>query len=714
MKNAINPEILLTLQYFLDSEYALKTEVASKLFGDRIGSLLERIPQFIELLDEDNLLDMHQFFVEFGRYVKYFKYRRGDIIQHACDDDKFFYMVATGKIIKLNIRFKNIYISLKDYILHLTKLILLKQKCLYIDCIHKNNKVFPLNENIDLIKAIEKINFLDLQNEFQDLEKRKENIFANFHSKGNKENINDLLALYNPDIKILEKNNFLNKEMKFSVGIPFFYFDSIIEPISFIGHLNKNKGIKNFSTYICLNNCDIFLFNKDKLRGGEKLFSFTNIKKGELIVSELIKKHHLFKNIEFDFLEKNFSKYFEAINVKKGDYIIRQGNEYEGVYFLNYGIMQLKTYCNYNELNNLNYCILTNLMNNINDKESLNIKTRPKNDILNKLIDYPLLVKKLKQKKELIFGTYTNNEIIGLNDLYDKKTYIFNFSVVCTSKEAELFFLPRILFANLSQVQEIKEKINILSYEKNKLLQLKIQKNKKLFELELEKYISNENYKNNNNISLNDKNISIYLKKMSLNSLEFKNEKNIFEKSNKMVLSKSTTDIKKKILKIKYFNLGRINNKNTHNKSNNFFSKSLALNDKLENNDNVIYRNKDINQEEEKNNNKSQNNGTIIFKMKNLNNKNNDNFFQTKSLFQSFNKNKKQNIFNLKKIIRTSSMDYYGKSFTERKEKSNEKIKIRHVHFNQNLISNRPSKKILIPIKKNINKTKIEFSQNKQ
>ena len=42
-------------------------------------------------------------------------------------------MVATGKIIKLNIRFKNIYISLKDYILHLTKLILLKQKCLYID-----------------------------------------------------------------------------------------------------------------------------------------------------------------------------------------------------------------------------------------------------------------------------------------------------------------------------------------------------------------------------------------------------------------------------------------------------------------------------------------------------------------------------------------------------------------------------------------------------
>lgn len=63
--------------------------------------------------------------------------------------------------------------------------------------------------------------------------------------KINKINVNDILLLYNPNVQN-EKNYFLNEEMKFLVNLPFFYIDKIIEPISFLGNLNKNRGIKIF------------------------------------------------------------------------------------------------------------------------------------------------------------------------------------------------------------------------------------------------------------------------------------------------------------------------------------------------------------------------------------------------------------------------------------------------------------------------------------
>ena len=253
MNNDKNLFLILALQQLLDS-MALNGENnnRSKVLSEKIGQVLESIPEFIEFLNEDNLNLRHKFFVQFGRYIKYTKFQKGTTIQSVCQDDKLFYMIITGKILKLNIKYKNIYSSLKEFIIYLSKLYILDELYLYNDCIKKNQQVFPIKENIDIIKYANKIKFFDFKSEIKNIQNMKEEIlFNNYNEKIKKKlNISDILSLYNPDIQIGGKNHFLNNEMKFLVSLPFFYVEQIIEPISFLGHLNKNRGINIVVIYV--------------------------------------------------------------------------------------------------------------------------------------------------------------------------------------------------------------------------------------------------------------------------------------------------------------------------------------------------------------------------------------------------------------------------------------------------------------------------------
>ena len=519
-------------------------DIRTKVLTEKIGQELEAIPELAKYLNEDDPNLKRTFFVEFGRYIKYNRYQRGETIQYIGEGDKRFYLIITGRILKLNIRYKNLYISLKDYITHLAKLLILGEKNLYNDCIKKNSEVLPIKENMDIVKFSDKIKFYDFQEEIKKIKKMKEEIlfFSNEEKIKKKINVNEILELYNPKNDNKGKNQFLNNEMRFIISLPFFYVDKIMEPISFLGHLNKSRGIKNNSSYICLNHCDVFYIEKEDInKGDELIYNLIYRKKSETIIDKLFKNHYLFKEIDISFLSKNYSKYFEIINAKKDDYIIHQGNTYEGVYFILDGMMQLKSNRSYNELNDLNYSI----MNNLDNKENLNnLNNKKKSGIINKLIHSPLFIKKSNQKKDINLETYTNNDIFGLNDIYDKKNGIYNFSVQCMTNEAKLFFLPKEIFTSLLTNQEINEKIISIIQEKKKILSLKIQKYKDLFELEFEKFLSQtKDEKNYSKIYLNIKPLE---NKPVINQLIIRNGKRrITNYKNSKYKSNSLTDMHK-------------------------------------------------------------------------------------------------------------------------------------------------------------------------
>ena len=243
--------LIISLTQLLESKSIINKDnnERSKVLVEKVGQLLDTIPELKAFLNErDNIL-RNKLFVEISRYIKFLKYEKGSTIKHIGEGDKFFYMTIYGKILKLNIVYKTIYASLKEYILYISKLLILKEKYLYSDCIKKNQKIFKLNEKIDIIDYGKNIKSFDFMEEINKIKQMYKEIFLLNLSEEEKNkkklNITELISLYNPEIK--EKKLSLDSEQRFSVILPFFYVDKILDSVSFIGNLNKNHGIKNFS-----------------------------------------------------------------------------------------------------------------------------------------------------------------------------------------------------------------------------------------------------------------------------------------------------------------------------------------------------------------------------------------------------------------------------------------------------------------------------------
>ena len=733
MDNDKHMIIILALQQLLESMAINGNNNRTKVFSEKIAQVLESIPQFIEFLNEDNITLRNKFFVEFGRYIKYHKFQKGTTIQCVCEGDKLFHMIATGKILKLNIKYKNLYSSLKDYILYLTKLYILNEKYLYNDCIKKNQDIFPIKENIDILKYANKIKFFDFKEEIKKIKNRKaEILFDNYTEEKIKKklSVEDILLLYNPDIEIGDKKNFLNNEMKFLVSLPYFYVEKILEPISFLGHLNKNRGIKKYCCYICLNNSDVFILDKENIKNRDNpIYNIINRKKSILVTEKLFKNNFLFKDTDINFLIKNYSKYFEIKKIKKNDYIIYQGSVYEGIFFVINGMLQLKSNRSYNELSDLNYGVLNNLDSKTKKQENLkDFDNKKKNGILNKLIHNPLFIKKSNEKKEINFGTFSNNEIIGLNDIYDKKKGISNFSVQCLTNEAELFFVPKEIFTSLITNQEILDKINSLTQEKNKLLSLKIKKYKNLFELEFDKFLSPDKEEKNNR---NDFYHKLYHKsslenKSILNRLIFKNgKKKLFENTsinnNKLIKSKSATDISKdtNIIpnnKIFIDFAKKYNNYEIGNQSRISLQNNSVINNESSNDNLLVFQSQNLNRINNLNLNLNKNESQVLSIISN--NKISDN-----NSIQSINKNenisktlnnffkeKNQSIKQMNKLIKSSSTECLGQnSESGRLIKPMEDISNFYANKNKKVLNNG----LIIPIIKDFKIRKMNFDINK-
>ena len=418
-------------------------------------------------------------------------------------------MIFSGDVAKIDIKYNRLYLSFKEYLMHLIKLRLLGEKEIYLKCIRKNQKVFPFDENMDILKT-EDINI----DHYQDLIKKiKKGINSSkwFTNSDKSNDIEDLIKLYNPNIHNT-KAAFLGKETKYPAYLPFYIFDKIMNPISFIGHLTKPKGIKFLSSYVCLNITDIFYINKTEIDKNSNLFSLFHRKVSENVIQKLFEGHFLFKDTNKNFLIKNYSKYFYVQRYIKGEKLIEQNTPYEGIYFIKNGIFQLKTIRSYNELNDLHFSILHALdsfpkalmdfQSKINEFDKKNKKNDSKN-IYEGLSQNQL--EKFTEPKNISFNMFFAPEVVGLNDLYDNKTGLNNFSIECISNEAEAYFLPKEIVTSMMTDEEINNKASDFIGKQCMLLVNEISKYKESFVkgLQLEKINQNQsyNFKENNYIN---------------------------------------------------------------------------------------------------------------------------------------------------------------------------------------------------------------------
>ena len=498
--------------------------VRSKVLAETISKILKNVPELVSYISDSNENEFNQdkIFSEIGKYLLYKNYKKGDFIQHAYDTDNKFIISLEGNYAKIDIKYNRIYLTSKEYLSHLIKLRLLNENILYANCLAKNKKVFPLNDNVEILNLKNITKYLKITN-YDDLIKSiKLKIEQSPWEINTSQNIDDFLKLYNPEFSD-QKINYLDSEPKYPAYLPYYIFDKAVKSTTLIGQLNKPKNIKNLSAFVCLDNCEIFYIDKSNISNNSKLFDYFNEKISEIVSTNLFDKHFLFKSCDKYFLINNYSKYFQKIKINKGDFIIQQDRLHEGVFFIIDGLLELESYRSFNELGELNFNLLHSLDNfpntfsktqeNINKFiGSINLK---KDDNLEQITKSNIFITRANQKKIIPLITYKYPDIIGLCEIYDYKTGINKYSVKCLSDEANIFFAPSEIMRSMLTEESINRSIGHIISENRKLIKDSINKYKINFIRSVQLEI-----KNNNKIILTNKlkfqkNVS-YIKNFSI------------------------------------------------------------------------------------------------------------------------------------------------------------------------------------------------------
>ena len=527
------------------------TNGKTKLLADQFCAVLEEIPELISFINEKNKNISKIILEDLSQGMEIKEYNSGNFIKKVFGKIDDFYMILSGKTLEFEIKYIRTNMTFKEYILFLTRIYLLKEEHLYKDCIEKNKENFPVatfynykknnckieneknnlesnkDNDINIISLCNDINTINF-NYKEELKKIKNNIkkseWRKEKHKLKNENtnydimINSFFELYNHNINV--NANFLPNETKYSVLIPLFIKKRILEPISFIGDLNKPQKMKNYKGYICLNQCFVVYLDKNSLNQNRLIYKLSNQTKCDIIMEKLFKSHYIFKNMNIQFLKNNFAKYLEMITLKKNDSLFRQNEPYKGIYIIAKGSFELKTNRTYNELNDLNFTVLHSLdsypqyVNNIkndhiNNNKSYSFDKREKKKIKNYLFGYynynsnkntimksPLFAEKAKEKKDIIFCVYKENDILGLGEVYDSKTKINLFTATCITNEAELFFCPNEILNGIIADDNVLQKFGTIIEEKTNAFVRCISKYKYLFEKKIEYLINERKNKN--------------------------------------------------------------------------------------------------------------------------------------------------------------------------------------------------------------------------
>ena len=463
------------------------SEKKSTALSETIASNLKKIPEIKQYINENNKENESKIFFELAKYLKYNRYKKGNFIKHTYESDNFFYMIFSGNIAKIDIKYIRTYFTFEDYLKHLIKLKLLGEHYVYKKCLKKNKRIFPFDENIDILTTKD----INLKH-YDDLIKKIKNEINNspWYQEGKEINsIQDFIELYNPKISDNEYT-FNRSENKYPTFLPIYIFDKYLKPISFIGQLTKPKGIKLLSAYVCLSSSSVFYINKTEIDSFNNLFTLFQKNVSEDVIKKLFEGHFLFQDTDIDFLSKNYSRYFYIQNYTKGQKLIEQNRPKGGIFFINKGEFQLKTKRTYHELNELKFKIIQSL--DIKNKNSLiqinKTSTANYENIYQGL--NPIQMEKLNKEREISFNIYKFSEVVGLNDLYDSKTGLYNFSIECISDEGEVYFLPEEILTSLITNETIKKNMDELVEKQCKMLLREIDNKKKLIEYNIKRISS--------------------------------------------------------------------------------------------------------------------------------------------------------------------------------------------------------------------------------
>ena len=513
-------------------------------------------------------------------FYKY--YKKLSILKRPNEFNQNFYIIMSGKVDKLSLVYKKICLTFEEYLIFLLKMRIINEKGII-------NKCALLNRNL-LDKTI--ILYNDNLKHFFELNKNKYN-YDKLHKIAAKElrsegfhadhdrnivNISSIDTYYK--IGRLKYNivaNSESNEAKLMFYIPHYEKIATLEKGCIIGDLTNNFNEENYS-YITRNSCDIVYIEKDDTSIETKVYDIFNRKKRE-IFSEIKNNFSLFQKINDYIFFNQYAPYMIYKKYKKGDKIFLQNSNYDGIFLIVEGDIEISVNLFINEipqfLLDLKYSLnqFQEYAYNFKIEEIFNYDEELKNNFANNpLISSKDYMNIYCKPQEIILTTMKKNEILGLNEFYNYKTKLFNFTAECVSDYALLYFLPYKYSYTLLNVQL---KDSVTNYIESRI---------NYFIGKINKFKSNFLNKSYNSIKF-------------LKGIKFQKEMSRIKSKKEMesIFSKKTINLKNILKEVNnHTNIKKYKSKDNNKTCINFFSKNKFFNNNTIN-DNAINNLKTMN-----------------------------------------------------------------------------------------------------------------------
>ena len=447
----IEPSIICiqTLRY--ESENRKPFEIESAI------PWLQTITDLMKFINmEESPESSKKLLIELTWFLFYKYYRKNKILKKPGENNEFFYILLGGKILRLNIVFERISLTLEEYLLYLFKMKLtheneILRKCrllnsFYADIDGENLYKFCLDNpqyNFEELKEKAKKEIISLGFQIENFNDDRKTIINS---------IDNYLKIATIKKNIKSINDGIHASPKFYIAR--YEKAGYIMKGQLIGNLIKEK-YNDDSEYICIENCDIVQLNKNSSKL-EKLFNLI-IKKKRKSLSKLKNNLLIFNLLNENFFYNEVIPHFEYKQYHQGEKIFIQGSIYRGVYLVTDGEVNVYLNSSINEIGNYILNITNSLIHfkeyvsNLNkmgySKES-NESVKPKIMKDKKNLDREK-VDSLNKNKKFEVLNISKYSIFGTNELYDNNIGLYYFSAECASKEAIIYFLPHKYFYSI-------------------------------------------------------------------------------------------------------------------------------------------------------------------------------------------------------------------------------------------------------------------------
>ena len=424
---------------------------------------LENFNDFIHFRENEE--SSFNLMVQFARITFYQYYRKNTIlIKPGSFNDKF-YILLNGCIDKFSLIFEKITLTIEQYLLYLLKMEIINEDEIIKKCHLLNKSIINIGNDelsiLDFFQNNKKLNYKDMK-----FKAEKDLRDLNFNSSLFHGGILKRVPSVENYLKIFEsispKISDNDGKPRFNMWIGKYKLNSILINGQFFNNIS-DESIKEYNLYICKTNCDIGQITRQEFC--EHQLNLAIKLKMKNTLKEIKNDFYFLKGINDEKFIQDYSHLLLYKKYKKGDKIFLQGGLYEGVYLVYDGEISLSSKTNIDKLSHLVINIVYSIKKFTEhipafDSKLLIEEFNNIHQLLYKKGDVPFI--EFLKLRNIAISKVKKNDILGLNELYDYKTELFNFTAECISDEATLFFITKNDFS-LMLCKETHLRKNILS-----------------------------------------------------------------------------------------------------------------------------------------------------------------------------------------------------------------------------------------------------------